>query len=54
MQTAAVERLFLDPGESKVINYVVITGTGQTGDPRLVSTPAATTTGHGFIGNSAC
>ena len=44
----------LQPGQSRVIDYVLITGEDQTGDPRLTTTPAATTTGRGFIGRSAC
>ena len=44
----------LQPGEKRVVDYVVITGRDQTGDPRLTTTPAATTDGHGFVGHSAC
>lgn len=44
----------LQPGETKTIDYVIITGQDQTGDPRLTTTPAALTTGQGFIGSSAC
>ena len=36
------------------IDYVVITDRDQTGDPRLVTTPAALGTGRGFVGGSAC
>lgn len=44
----------LKPGESTVLDYVVITGRGQTGDPHLTTTPAALGTGQGFVGGSAC
>lgn len=44
----------LEPGQKRVVHYVVITGRGQTGDPRLTTTPAALGDGQGFIGSSAC
>lgn len=46
--------VLLKPGESKVVDYVVISGPDQTGDPQLTTTPAALSTGQGFIGRSAC
>ena len=44
----------LKPGEKRVIDYVVITGRNQTGDPTLTTTPAALGDGQGFVGPSAC
>jgi hypothetical protein len=46
--------LSLRPGEERVVDYVVQTGPGQTGDPLLRTTPAARTTGMGEVGGSAC
>jgi hypothetical protein len=46
--------VFLEPGETKVIDYSLTSGPDQTGTPRLVTTPAATTTGRGVVGDSAC
>jgi hypothetical protein len=44
----------LRPGEERVVDYVVESGPGQTGDPLLRTTPAARTTGAGDVGGSAC
>jgi hypothetical protein len=49
-----VVTLDLQPGETRVVDYEVRTGPGQEGTPRLLTTPAATTTGQGDVGASAC
>ena len=46
--------VLLEPGETKVVDYSLVSGPDQTGRPRLVTTPAATTTGHGTVADSAC
>ena len=49
-----VVTLDLAPGETRTLSYRVRSGAGQTGDPRLTTTPAALTTGHGEVGSSGC
>jgi hypothetical protein len=50
----ALISVLLEPGQTKVIDYSLTSGPDQTGTPRLVTTPAATTTGRGTVGDSAC
>jgi hypothetical protein len=46
--------LYLDRGQKRVITYRIRTGAGETGDPRLITTPAALGPGTGYVSRSAC
>jgi hypothetical protein len=46
--------LYLDRGEKRVVTYRIRTGAGETGDPRLITTPAALGPGTGYVSRSAC
>lgn len=44
----------LAPGQTRSLSYEMRTPAGQSGDPRLVTTPLSTTVGAGEVGPSAC
>jgi hypothetical protein len=46
--------LYLDRGQERVVTYRIRTGAGETGDPRLITTPAALGPGTGYVSRSAC
>lgn len=46
--------LYLDRGQERVVTYRIRTGAGETGDPRLITTPAALGSGTGYVSRSAC
>jgi hypothetical protein len=46
--------LDLQRGQKRVLEYTVRTGPGQTGVPRLITTPAARTTGQGTVAGADC
>ena len=46
--------VFLGRGETRTLEYSIRTGLDETGDPHLITTPAATGTGVGTVSASAC
>jgi len=44
----------VDPGETRVLTYTVMTGLDQPGDTRLRVTPGVRSAGTGLMGASAC
>ena len=44
----------LQRGQKRAIDFVLVTGPHQTGEPHLVTTPGATGTGQGTVGKPAC